>query len=116
MWLSPSGQEHWFIYFGVIKPVWTDLQMTAGLALPGIERRLADAIEEGDLAAMRQLTDIRDKFKKEPPDTPVTTHLAEDEDEASALENQLVATPASSSRSLDEMLKTSVSAFQDFEV
>jgi hypothetical protein len=44
---TPTAKEHWWVYFGTIKPARIELQPTPETVLPGIEHTLATAIEDG---------------------------------------------------------------------
>jgi hypothetical protein len=70
-WLPPSAKEHWWVYFGTIKPARIDLQITAGLALPSAEKILASAMEKGDPVGIARATELREQIRAMPPDQPV---------------------------------------------
>jgi hypothetical protein len=53
---------NWWIYFGTIRPKKIDLDMTAGLALPGIDLMIEQATEAGDADRLASMTAIRDKL------------------------------------------------------
>ena len=81
--LTPSAREHWWVYFGTIKPARIELKMTAGLTLPGIEENLASAIEEGAANKVARFTELRDQIKSLPFGTPINFNV-QDEVEAAA--------------------------------
>jgi hypothetical protein len=81
--LPPSAREHWWVYFGTIKPARIELK-TAGLALPGIEENLASANEKGDADRIARLTDLRDHLSALPHDQSVRFNEADDTAEAAA--------------------------------
>jgi hypothetical protein len=82
--LTPSAREHWWVYFGTIKPARIELKMTAGLALPGIEENLASAIEKGDADRIARLTELRDHLSALPHNQLVRFNEVDDTAEAAA--------------------------------
>lgn len=60
---SPTAKEHWWIYFGTIKPARIELRRTPENMLPGVEHHLVRAIEEGDSDSVIKFTELRDRLK-----------------------------------------------------
>jgi hypothetical protein len=65
----PTAEEHWWIYFGTIKPSHIELDTTVENMLPGIESNLANAIKDNDADRIAHVTDLRDRIKNLAPDT-----------------------------------------------
>jgi hypothetical protein len=81
--LTPSAREHWWIYFGTIKPARIELQPTPENMLPGIEDCVASAIKEGEANKVARFTELRDQIKGLPFGTPINFNV-QDEVEATA--------------------------------
>jgi hypothetical protein len=78
---SPTSKEHYWIYFGTIRPARIELQPTSENMLPGIEDCLASAIKEGEANKVARFTELRDQIKALPFGTPINFNV-QDEVEA----------------------------------
>jgi hypothetical protein len=80
---GPAAKQHWWIFFGTIKPARIELQSTPETMLPGIEDTLTAAIERGDTDTIARLTELRDQINALRFGTPLTFDI-QDEAEAAA--------------------------------
>ena len=63
------GNDQLYIYLGTIPPhKIIDLILTPETMLPGVEKNIASAIEEGDFERIAAVTKIRDQMKALQPD------------------------------------------------